>query len=116
LCALRERGRLESGQTLLVLGAAGAVGQAAVQVGRALGARVIGTSRHESRREAVLGAGADGFVATGGLAGDALRDRLMEACGGADVVFDTVGGGLTMEALRCLRFEGRLVVIGFTAG
>lgn len=116
LCALRERGRLEASQTLLVLGAAGAVGQAAVQVGRALGARVIGTSRHESRREAVMNAGADGFVATAGLTGDALRDRLMEASGGADVVFDTVGGTSALAALRCLRFEGRLVVIGFTAG
>ena len=76
LCALRERGRLEPGQTLLVLGAAGAVGQASVQVGRALGARVIGTSRHESRRDAVMSVGADGFVATAGLTGDAVRDRL----------------------------------------
>ena len=116
LCALRERGRLEPGQTLLVLGAAGAVGQAAVQVGRALGARVVGTSRHESRRDAVMGAGAESFVATAGLAGDALRDRLLEATGGADLVLDTVGGALALAALRCLRFEGRLVVIGFTAG
>ncbi len=115
LCALRERGRLEPGQTLLVLGAAGAVGLAAVQVGKALGARVIGISRSASKRDAVMQAGADVFVAWS--AGD-LKNALEQAGagGGVDVVLDMVGGDATLAAVRCLKFEGRLVVVGFTSG
>lgn len=115
LCALRERGRLESGQTLLVLGAAGAVGLAAVQVGKALGARVIGISRSEAKRDAVMQAGADVFVAWS--EGD-LKNALEKAGAGSgvDVVLDMVGGDATLAAMRCLQFEGRLVVVGFTSG
>lgn len=115
LCALRERGRLAAGETLLVLGAAGAVGLAAVQVGKALGARVIGISRSEAKRDAVMQAGADMFLAWS--EGD-LKSALEAAGagGGVDVVLDMVGGNATVAALRCLKFEGRLVVVGFTSG
>lgn len=115
LCALRERGRLAAGETLLVLGAAGAVGLAAVQVGKALGARVIGISRNEAKREAVMQAGADAFVAWS--SGD-LKDALSKAGvdPGVDVVLDMVGGDASAAAMRCLNFEGRLVVVGFTSG
>lgn len=115
LCALRDRGRLGPGDTLLVLGAAGAVGLAAVQVGKALGARVIGISRSEAKRGAVLQAGADVFVAWSG--GD-LKEALEKAGagGGVDVVLDMVGGHATAAAVRCLKFEGRLVIVGFTSG
>ncbi|MDO8771949.1 MAG: NADPH:quinone oxidoreductase family protein [Burkholderiaceae bacterium] len=115
LCALRERGRIESGETLLVLGAAGAVGLAAVQVGKALGARVIGISRSEAKRDAVMQAGADVFVAWSG--GD-LKDALEKAGAGSgvDVVLDMVGGDASQAAVRCLKFEGRLVIVGFTSG
>lgn len=115
LCALRERGRLVPGETLVVLGAAGAVGLAAVQVGKALGARVIGISRSEAKREAVMQAGADAFVAwSDGDLKSALENAGMG--GGVDVVLDMVGGEATAAAMRCLRFEGRLVVVGFTSG
>jgi len=115
LCALRERGRLAPGETLLVLGAAGAVGLAAVQVGKALGARVIGVSRSESKRGAVMQAGADAFVAWS--AGDLKRALQQAGVGaGVDVVLDMVGGDATAAAMRCLQFEGRLVVVGFTSG
>lgn len=115
LCALRDRGRLGAGETLLVLGAAGAVGLAGVQVGKALGARVIGISRSEAKRDAVMAAGADAFVAWS--EGD-LKDALLNAGVGAgvDVVLDMVGGDASAAAMRCLNFEGRLVVVGFTSG
>lgn len=115
LCALRERGRLKSGETALILGAAGAVGQAAVQVAKALGARVVAATGGSHNRDAVLKAGADHHVAYG--QGD-LRDAVMQATEGrgVDVVLDTVGGAASLAALRTLRFEGRLVVAGFTSG
>lgn len=115
ICALRERGRLKAGETLLVLGAAGAVGLAAVQVGKAMGAKVIGVSRNALKRQAVLDAGADGFIV---YQGGNLKAALEEATGGtgADVVLDVVGGETTHQALRCLSFEGRLLILGFTSG
>lgn len=115
LCALKQRGRLRAGETVLILGAAGAVGQAAVQVGRALGARVIGTARSESRRDLVMGVGADDFVATGNVDPSTLREQFMSH-GGFDVVLDTTGGPACSAAMRCLRFEGRLISVGFTSG
>lgn len=115
MCAVRERGRLKAGETLLVLGAAGAVGLAAVQVGKAMGAKVIGVSRNPLKKQAVLDAGADGFVA---YQGGNLKAALEEAagCKSVDVVLDVVGGETTQQALRCLDFEGRLVILGFTSG
>lgn len=115
LCALRDRGRLQSGETALVLGAAGSVGQAAIQVARALGAKVVAATGGSHNREAVLQAGADHHVSYG--QGD-LRGAVMQVTGGrgVDVVLDTVGGEASMAAMRTLRFEGRLVVAGFTSG
>uniref|UniRef100_UPI003FA46447 NADPH:quinone oxidoreductase family protein n=1 Tax=Cupriavidus necator TaxID=106590 RepID=UPI003FA46447 len=115
LCALRERGRLKSGETALILGAAGAVGQAAVQVARALGASVVAATGGSHHRDAAMKAGAHHHVTYDD--GD-LRDAVMQATEGrgVDVVLDTVGGMASLAALRTLRFEGRLVVIGFTGG
>ncbi len=114
ICALRERGRLKAGETLLILGAAGAVGLAAIQVGKAMGARVIGVSRKPGKRDAVMRAGADAFISH--ETGDLKAALKASGEGGVDVVLDMVGSEATAQALRCLNFEGRLVIIGFTGG
>jgi NADPH:quinone reductase len=113
--ALTDRGRLQPGETLLVLGAAGATGMAAVQVGKALGARVIASASSEAKRTLCLEAGADAAIDTRSAN---WRDDLKAAGGGApvDVVFDPVGGEMTDPAFRSLGYDGRYLVIGFTGG
>lgn len=113
--ALVQRGRLEAGETLLVLGAAGAVGQAAVQLGRALGARVIASASSEAKRAAALAGGAERAIDSGS---PAWRDDLKAACEGRplDVVLDPVGGAATEPAFRSLGWGGRHLVIGFASG
>jgi NADPH2:quinone reductase len=115
LCGLRERGRLKAGETVLILGAGGAVGRAAVQVAKALGARVVAATGGVDRGRGVMDAGADHHVTYGGTD---LRDAVMRVTEqrGVDVVLDTVGGDDAEAALRTLRFEGRMVVIGFASG
>lgn len=117
--ALRERARLLPGETVLVLGASGAVGHAAVQLARALGARVLaGISRPEKAATA-RAAGAEGVI---DLSRENLRDALREEVWaatdgrGADVILDPLGGDAFEAALRALAWCGRLVVIGFAAG
>jgi NADPH2:quinone reductase len=112
--ALARRGQLAAGETLLVLGAAGGVGTAALQVGRGLGARVIAGVRDEEKAAIARAAGADEVV----LLEDGFSARVRELTGGAgvDVVLDPVGDWLFDEALRGLRVEGRLLVVGFAAG
>jgi len=109
--ALVARGRLKAGETVLVLGAAGGVGTAAVQVAKGLGARVIGVVSREERRATAEAAGANEVVVGRGQWRDAIA-----ALGGADLVIDPVGGDAFAEALRCLRSQGRHVVVGFAAG
>lgn len=113
--ALVDRGRLQAGETLLVLGAGGATGIAATQVGKALGARVIASASSEDKRAACLAAGADVAINT---RSEAWRDELKAANGGkpVDVVFDPVGGDMTDPAFRSLAYDGRYLVIGFTGG
>ncbi len=110
--ALTRRARLQKGETLVVLGAAGGVGLTAVEIGKAIGARVIGVARGEAKRAIAAKAGAD-------LTIDAetpdLRSALKEA-GPIDVVYDAVGGALGEAALRALAPEGRFLVIGFASG
>ena len=115
--ALRERARLAPGETVLVLGASGGVGQAAVQLARAMGARVLaGISRPERASAAV---GVDAVI---DLSRENLRDTLREQVWaategrGADVILDPLGGDTFDAALRALAWCGRLVVIGFAAG
>ena len=109
--ALKHRGRLSPGESVLVHGAAGGVGSAAVQVAKALGAgRVVAVVSSEAKGELVLEAGADEWVAVKGF-----RDAVL-ATGKVDVVFDPVGGDRVTDSLRCLDTEGRLLVVGFTAG
>lgn len=110
--ALERRARLHRGETLLVLGAAGGVGLAAVEIGKRMGARVIASARGAERLEIARRAGADHLIDS-----DApdLRGAL-KALGGVDVVYDPVGGPAFTEALSATRPEGRLLAIGFAAG
>jgi len=111
--ALKQRGRLCAGETLAVTGAAGATGIAAVQIGKAMGARVIAIASTEEKRALALAAGADEA-----LGYDGVRDGLKAATGGAgvDVAFDTVGGDAFDALARSMAWDGRLLVIGFASG
>lgn len=113
--ALLDRGRLQAGETLLVLGAAGGTGYAAVQMGKALGARVIASASSAEKQALALAGGADAVVTTG--AAD-WREQVRCANGGkpVDVVFDPVGGEATEPAFRTLGYDGRHLVVGFTGG
>jgi NADPH:quinone reductase-like Zn-dependent oxidoreductase len=118
--ALLDRGKLEPGQTLLVLGAAGGVGMAAVEIGKATGARVIAAVSSEHKAAAAREAGADDAVVYGmGAPGPkALSQLFKDVVGpaGADVIFDPVGGAYSEAALRSIAWEGRFLVVGFPAG
>lgn len=113
--ALVDRARLQEGETLLVLGASGGVGLAAVQIGKVLGATVIGAVSTPEKAAAVVDAGADHVIRYDETP---LRDGIDDATRGegADVVFDPVGGEMTELALRSTRWDGRLLVIGFASG
>jgi NADPH2:quinone reductase len=115
LHGLQDCGRLESGETLLVLGAAGGVGLAAVEIGKALGARVIAAASSDDKLALCRQVGAD---ATINYAAEDLRRRALELTEGkgADVVYDPVGGAYTEAALRATAWGGRLLVVGFAAG
>lgn len=110
---LVRRGALKASETLLVHGAAGGMGLAAVQLGKGLGARVIATASTEEKRKVVAKAGADhALPATG------FREEVLAITGraGADVVFDPVGGDAFDESVRVMAWGGRLLVIGFASG
>lgn len=115
LHGLRDRAGLAAGQTLLVLGAAGGVGAAAVQVGRLMGAQVIATGSSEAKRAFALQAGAHQVLDT---EPQGWRDRLKQACAGKgpDVIFDPVCGPLFEPAFRSLNWGGRHLVVGFVGG
>lgn len=112
--ALIDRAGLEQGNSLLVLGAAGGVGLSAVQIGSALGARVIAAVSSDEKEKAVIEAGAAEVVR---YDRDDLRSRMKELVPeGVDVVYDPVGGAATEPAFRSLAWGGRHLVIGFAAG
>ena len=113
--ALGDRGQLNAGETLLVLGAAGGVGIAAIEIGKARGARVIACASSEEKLSLCRDHGAD---ATINYASQDLREGIVAVTGGAgiDIVYDPVGGSYTEPALRSLRWRGRLLVVGFAAG
>ena len=115
LHGLRDRAALKPGERLLVLGAAGGVGAAAVQVGKLLGAEVIAVASTEEKRAFALDQGADAVLDTDP---EGWRDRLKAACGGKgpDVVFDPVCGPLFELAFRSLGWGGRHLVVGFVGG
>ncbi|HWA89306.1 MAG TPA: NADPH:quinone oxidoreductase family protein [Rhizomicrobium sp.] len=109
---LVRRAALQSGEWLLVHGAAGGVGLAAVDLGRALGARVIATASTQEKREFLARYGADHVLHSSGFR-EAVKDI---TGGGADVIYDPVGGDVFDESTRSIAFDGRLVVVGFTSG
>jgi len=113
--ALRDRGQLRAGETLLVLGAAGGVGIAAIEIGKALGARVIACASTEEKLSICREHGADHTI---NYVAEDLRQRInaITSGGGVDVVYDPVGGPYTEPALRSLGWRGRLLVVGFAAG
>ncbi len=113
--ALKQRAALQPGETLLVLGAAGGVGTAAVQLGKLLGATVIAAASTEEKLAVAKAAGADHLIR---YPAEALKDRLKEITGGrgVDVVYDPVGGDATEQAFRNLAWDGRHLVIGFASG
>lgn len=117
--ALRERARIHEGESVLVLGSTGGVGLAAVQLAKAMGARVLAGVSSEAKGPIALAAGADDIV---DLSQDNLRDSLREQVyaknggQGVDIVIDPIGGDAFDASLRALAWRGRLVVVGFASG
>jgi NADPH2:quinone reductase len=107
--------RLQSGETLLVLGAAGGVGLTAVEIGKTLGARVIAAAGGADKLAVAKSHGADELI---DYRSESIRDRVRELTGGkgADVVYDPVGGDAFEQALRAVNWEARMLVIGFASG
>ncbi len=114
LHGLADCGRLRAGETLLVLGAAGGVGLAAVEIGRAMGARVIAAASTDEKLELAKAHGAE--IGINYTTTDLKAELKRLVPGGVDVVYDPVGGALTEAAVRGLAWGGRLLVIGFAAG
>lgn len=113
--ALTHRGNLKPGEWLLVLGATGGVGIAAIEVGKLLGAKVIAAAGTDEKCRIALETGADAAI---NYTTESLRDRVKEITGehGADVVFDPVGGDAFTQSVRCIAWEGRILIIGFASG
>ncbi len=111
--ALSHRARLQPGEILLVHGASGGVGLTAVEVGKALGATVIASASSPQKLAIAQQHGADHLI---NYAEEDIRDRVLELTGGADVVYDPVGGDSFRASLRCINPGGRILVIGFASG
>ncbi len=111
--ALKQGARLQPGETVLVLGAAGGVGYAAVELAKAMGATVIAAASSDEKLDYSARAGADHLVNYSNVE---LRAALRELVDGVDVVYDPVGGDLAMQALRALAWHGRYIVVGFASG
>ena len=113
--ALMQMGRLAKDEWLLVHGASGGVGLSAVEIGKAMGAKVIGTGGSDEKLKIVTEHGADHVI---NYNQGPFKDKVKEICGGAgaDVIYDPVGGDVFDESLRCINWDGRLLVIGFTSG
>ena len=115
---LIRRGSLTDGETLLVHGASGGVGMAAVQLGKLYGANVIATGTSNKKLDLVKSWGADSIVNTLKNGKTSFREEVKELTNGkgADVIYDPVGGDVFDESIRCINWGGRLLVIGFAAG
>jgi len=113
--ALKQRANLQSGETLLVLGASGGVGITAVELGKLMGARVIAGASSEEKLKFAKKSGADYLV---NYSDGDLKTKIKDLTEGkgADVIFDPVGGDLFDQATRCINWNGRLLVVGFTSG
>ena len=113
--ALRNRAELKSGETLLVLGAAGGVGLAAIELGKVMGATVIAAASTKEKLNICQSKGADHLI---NYTGEDLKDKVKHLTSGkgVDVIFDPVGGQYTDKALRCIAWKGRYLVVGFAGG
>ncbi|WP_422910586.1 NADPH:quinone oxidoreductase family protein [Pseudomonas sp. MAC6] len=113
--ALKQRANLQPGETLLVLGASGGVGLAAVEIGKAMGAKVIAAASSAEKLEVAKAAGADELI---NYNESSLKDEVKHLTGGqgADVIYDPVGGDLFDAAIRSIAWNGRLLVVGFASG
>ena len=113
--ALIERGHLQKGETVLILGASGGVGMAAVKMAKHIGAMVIGTGSSEAKRQAIEQAGADHMLDP---ADEDLAAKVKALTGGkgVDVVYDPVGGDLALTATRAIAWNGRYLIVGFASG
>ena len=113
--ALKQRANLAAGETLLVLGAAGGVGLAAVQLGKAMGARVIAAASSSEKLEIAKSNGADELI---DYSSGELKEQVKSLTNGkgVDVIYDPVGGELFDECMRCINWYGRILVVGFVGG
>jgi len=113
--ALKQRANLQAGETLLVLGASGGVGLAAVEIGKAMGARVIAAASSADKLAVAKAAGADELI---NYSEASLKDEIKRLTdgNGADVIYDPVGGDLFDQAIRAIAWNGRLLVVGFASG
>jgi NADPH2:quinone reductase len=113
--ALKQRANLQPGETLLVLGASGGVGLAAVEIGKAMGARVIAAASSAEKLAVAKTAGADELI---NYTETSLKDEIKRLTDGqgADVIYDPVGGDLFDQAVRAIAWNGRLLVVGFASG
>lgn len=110
---VHERVNLQAGEVLLVHGAAGGVGTTAVQIGKALGCTVVATTGSDDKAQFALDNGADYAI---NYTTEEIRTRVKDLVGGADVVYDPVSGNAFTQSLRCINFEGRIIIIGFASG
>jgi NADPH2:quinone reductase len=113
--ALKQRAQLQAGETLLVLGASGGVGLAAVELGKLIGAKVIAAASSDEKLDFVNRLNPDALLNYGD---GELKERVKELTGGtgADVIYDPVGGDLFDQSCRCINWNGRLLVVGFASG
>ncbi len=113
--ALKQRAALQPGETLLVLGAGGGVGLAAVELGHAMGARVIAAASSKAKLDAAREAGADECI---DYSDGELKDKVKALTdgNGADVIYDPVGGPLFDQCMRCINWKGRVLIVGFVGG
>ena len=113
--ALKQRAQLSKGETLLVLGAAGGVGLAAVQLGKIMGARVIAAASSDEKLEIAKNHGADELI---NYSDGELKEKVKALTNGhgADVIYDPVGGALFDQCMRCINWYGRILVVGFVGG
>jgi NADPH2:quinone reductase len=113
--ALKQRANLQPGETLLVLGAAGGVGLAAVELGKAMGARVIAAASSDEKLAVAKAAGADELI---NYSDGQLKDKVKALTDnrGADVIYDPVGGELFDQCMRCIGWYGRVLIVGFVGG
>ena len=112
---LKQRGQLQAGETILVTGAGGGVGTTAIEIGKAMGARVIAAASTDEKLEIAKNLGADEVI---NYSDGELKEKVKALTDGlgADVIYDPIGGDIFMQCMRCINWKGRVLVIGFASG